>query len=454
VDRRVIVVGGGISGLTAAYALASRAGADSIEVREASDRLGGKLRTSPFAGRAAVDEGADAFLARVPHGVELATSVGLVDALTSPATATAAVWHRRLHPIPDGLVLGVPTGLARLARSRLLTWRGKLRAGIEPLLPRTDDERDSLGLLIRSRFGDEVHERLVDALVGSIYAADTDRTSLAMVPQLAALAAGSRSLLIGARRQRATSAPQVGPVFLAPIGGMEVMATAVAGANRELGVSILVGAPVGEIAADGDRWRVDGDAADAVVLATSARETAALLARVAPETAALLGEMDHAGVAIATLAVGDWPQRLAGMSGYLVPKPDQRTVTAASFGSQKWAHWADPRSAGSEVLRISLGRDGLPIDHLDDDELIRRAVDEVGGHLDLDLQPSEARVSRWPAAFPQYRPHHLRWLDRVEATLPAGLFLCGASYRGVGIPACIAGATSTAGRVADLLGAS
>jgi oxygen-dependent protoporphyrinogen oxidase len=188
-SRRVVVVGGGITGLTVAERLAATAGDDvAVELRESSDRLGGKLRTTPFAGRDAVDEGADAFLARVPHGTALARRVGIGEVLTSPATSKAAVWHEGLRPIPDGLLLGVPGGISALAGSRLLSSGGKLRAAIEPLLPRTADADDSVGALIRARFGDEVHERLVDALVGSIYAADTDRFSLAMVPHLASLA--------------------------------------------------------------------------------------------------------------------------------------------------------------------------------------------------------------------------------------------------------------------------
>ncbi len=183
----MLVVGGGITGLTAAYELAGLLPDASIELREADERLGGKLHTSPFAGLPAVDEGADAFLARVPHATALAGAVGLGAELTSPTGATASVWYDGLHPIPEGLLLGVPADMLRLARSDLITWRGKARAALEPLRPRTN-AHDSIGALVRARFGDEIQERLVDALVGSIYAADTDRFSLAMVPQLAALA--------------------------------------------------------------------------------------------------------------------------------------------------------------------------------------------------------------------------------------------------------------------------
>ena len=159
--------------------------------------------------------------------------------------------------------------------------------------------------------------------------------------------------------------------------------------------------------------------------------------------------MDHAGVVIVTLAVDDWPDELRGRSGYLVPKPSQRTVTAASFGSQKWAHW---RPDGAEVLRISLGRDGLVVDHLDDDELVDRAVTEVGGHLGVDLQPDgQVRVSRWPGGVPAVPPAP-PGLARARsiAGLPPGLLVTGASYGGVGVPACVAQAQTTAAHVAAI----
>ena len=159
------------------------------------------IRTSPFAGHPAIDEGADAFLARVPWAVDLARKVALGDSLTSPAAGKAAVWWDGLHDIPEGLLLGVPTGVVGLARSSLLSRRGKLRAATEVVRRRSDLETDSIGAYVRSRFGDEVHERLVDPLVGSIYAADTDDFSLAAVPQLAELAVRSRSVLLGARRR-------------------------------------------------------------------------------------------------------------------------------------------------------------------------------------------------------------------------------------------------------------
>jgi oxygen-dependent protoporphyrinogen oxidase len=167
-----------------------------------------------------------------------------------------------------------------------------------------------------------------------------------------------------------------------------------------------------------------------------------------PDTARALATIPVADVAMVTLAVSaaDWPDRLRALSGYLVPKPVQRLVTAVSFGSQKWAHWA---SDDKILLRISLGRDGLPVLHLGDDQLLATAVDEVGSHLGLDLAPTASRVTRWAGAFPQYRPHHAQKVAAIEAGLPHGLALAGASYHGIGVPACINSAGKAAARLAQ-----
>lgn len=441
---RVAVVGGGIAGLAAAHALVTADPGIEVVVLERDDRLGGKLRTSPFAGHAAIDEGPDAFLARLPWGTALARAVGLGDRLVSPQSGKAAVWWDRLHPIPEGLLLGMPTDVLALARSQLLSWPGKLRAATEPFRPRTSIDADSLGGYVRARFGDQVHERLVDPLVGSIYAADTDRFSLAAVPQIAELARSSRSVLVAGRKMPKPS-PTAGPVFYAPIGGMGALTTATAEAVTAAGGTVRTGAVVASVTPDSDGWRVDGERFDAVILASPARASADLL-RADPSTAELatgLSSIDAADVAMVTIAIpiADWPTTLRGMSGYLVPKPQQQLVTAASFGSQKWEHWADGEHV---LLRISLGRDGLPVLQHDDDALLSAAIDEVSRHLGLTLQPRHARVSRWSGAFPQYRPHHAQKVAALRATAPAGLALAGASYDGIGVPACIRSAQEAA----------
>ncbi len=460
----VLVIGGGIAGLAAAVELVDPGPADddsrtpppphSVTIWEADDRIGGKIGTTAFGGVDHVDTGADAFLTRVPGAVALARRVGLTgDDLTSPTKASAAVWFDGLHDIPGGIVLGVPAAVRPFATTSLLSWRGKLRAAAEPVLPRRAHD-DSLGAYVRGRFGDEVHERLVDALVGSIYATDTDRSSLTAVPQLSHLAATNRSLLIGARRQRraAQAAATGAPVFGTPRTGMASLVDAAATFVTERGGTIALGKRAVAIEPHERGWQVTADdgttvVADHVVLATPARPTAPLVMGIAPEAARLLGEVEHADIIMVRLRVpaADWPARLTGRSGYLVPKPRQRWVTAASFGSQKWEHWRPAN--GDQILRVSIGRDGLPVDGLTDDDALTAAIDDVGRHLTIDLQPTDTSVVRWTDAFPQYRPHHHERVAAIEAALPAGLHVAGASYRGVGIPACIADGVRAAQRI-------
>lgn len=451
-SRQVAVIGGGIAGLAAAHALLTRDQGEEVPgvvVFERDDRLGGKLHTSPFAGHPGIDEGADAFLARIPWATQLADAVGLGNELVAPDARSAAVWWNTLHAIPEGLLLGMPTEIMALARSRLLSWPGKLRAATEPFRPHTSLEPDSLGRFVRARFGSEVHFRLVDPLVGSIYAADTDHFSLAAVPQIADLATRGRSVLLTGRRTPKTPAA-AGPVFQTPRAGMGALATATADAILAAGGELRINTAVDRLERDGHGWRANDRYFDGVILAAPARAAASLMAGHSSSAAGVLAAIPVADVALVTIAIdaAHWPTRLAGMSGYLVPKPMQRLVTAASFGSQKWAHWATP---GRVILRISLGRDGLAALHLDDDQLLSAAVDEVGLHLGVGLQPVAHRITRWPGAFPQYRPHHAARIEAAQRALPDGIALAGASYHGIGVPACIRSGQQAAAAMRDFL---
>jgi oxygen-dependent protoporphyrinogen oxidase len=430
----VVVVGGGITGLAAAFELRRSPRPPEVTLLEASDRVGGKISTTEFGGQP-IDAGADAFLARVPWALELCRELGLADELVAPSASTAYVWwHGRLHPLPDGLVLGVPKGLGSLARSDLLTWRGKLRAAAEPLLPRTSHD-DNLAATIRRRFGAEVFERLVGPLVGSINAADPERLSLsASTPQLSAVVDDARSVLLGLRRT--PPAASGAPVFLTHPEGLGHVVDVLAGRVQADGATIRTSASVERIERCGDRWTVDGTTADAVVLAVPADVAARVLTAVAPDSSALLGRIRYASVALATLSFSatDIPSTPSG-SGYLVPVAAQRHVTACSFGSSKWAHWG---GRGRIVLRASLGRDGDEHALASDDEaLVAMALADVRLHLGIDADPIEARLSRWPRSFPQYEPGHLGLVDRIEASLPPGLVVAGAALHGIGIPACI-----------------
>ena len=454
---RVVIVGGGVTGLACAHRLLALDPTVDVTILEASERVGGLIRTSPFAGHAAVDEAADAFLLRVPAARNLAEEVGLGSSLTSPAVAHASVWRGRLHPLPESLLLGVPARLGPLARSRLISTRGKLRAGLEPLLPRTSTDADCLGVFMRKRLGNEVHEMLIDPLVGSIYATDTDSFSLRGMPQLQELTAEGRSLMISARKRAQPAPAGAGnPVFAAPVGGMQALTDAVHASVVRSGAKVIINARVSGVGRDGKdlivRSSNDEYRCDHVVLASPARRTGDWLADAAPNAARLLAAWEHASVVMVALAVPRraMPRSATG-SGYLVPKPVQRFVTAVSFASQKWVHLDDGTNA---VLRVSLGRDGMPLHHHSDDEIMSFVVADLKMHLGVDfsshLNNDNVRLTRWVESFPQYRPRHFERVDHVEAHLATELsnvHLAGASYRGIGVPACIQQANDTAQRI-------
>jgi protoporphyrinogen/coproporphyrinogen III oxidase len=414
VTVRVAVVGGGIAGMAAAWE-ARRLGHD-VVLHEAGSALGGKLRTSSFCG-VPVDEGPDAFLARVPFAVDLCRELGLSDELVAPAEGRAYVWTRgRLRPLPPGLVLGVPTGLVGLARSGILSARGVLRAGLDVALPQSRFGDDpSVEQVVSMRFGREASERLVEPLVGGINAGVAARLSMASTaPQLAAAAARSRSLLLGLR---GTAGSLEGPVFSSLRGGMGVLARRLAAALGEAGVDVRLGSAV---ATPPD--------ADRVVVALPAGAAASLLG---------IGELaaiPHASVALVTLAYrGTAPSG----SGFLVPRVDGRLMTACSFASNKWPHWSP--GPGTMVLRVSAGRAGDDrAIAMSDDELVAALHEELVEALGLTSAPIEARVTRWVDGFPQYEPGHAARVARIEAALPSHVRMAGAALYGVGIPACIA----------------
>lgn len=445
---RVIVVGGGIAGLTTAYDLA-QAGVD-VELREADDRVGGKIRTTPFAGLPAVDCGADAFLARVPWAVQLARELGFGDELISPSSGTAYLATRgALRHIPMPNLLGVPLDLDALRASGVVSDDAVARAADD--LTRTVDHGmpdgdESLGSLVRRRLGDEILEQLVDPLLGGIYAGDSDKLSLeAGAPQIHAAAHADASLIraLDAQRRAATSANPTAPVFFAPPDGMSRLVREL---ERVLAARIVRGAPVARLERDGDAWVVDGARADAVVLATPAYVSASLLRDTAPRAAELLASIDYAGVALVTMAFArDAIGVPLDASGFLVPKPEKRTLTACSWSSTKWAHL--DRGAHA-ILRASAGHYGNEAAlALDDDALVAAMLRELEEIMGISREPVEIRISRWSASFPQYAPGHVARVAAIDDALAGeapGVRVTGAAYRGIGIPALVRAARETA----------
>ena len=448
--RQVVIIGAGVAGLTSALTLLTNSSEPvNVTVLEAGSAVGGQIRTTPFAGLPAIDEGPDAFLARVPWATQLASELGLGASMTSPTDAHASIWHNGMHNIPGDLMLGVPAKIRAFATSGLISPLGKLRAAIEPLLPATTDT-DSIGEYVRSRFGNQIQERLVDPLIGSIYATDSDNFSMAAVPQIASLTA-SRSMLLAAGKARATAAKNpAGPIFATPIRGIGALIELLTQRVTALGGRILTSESVSAIEKATTGYTVSTSRgqhrADAIVVASPAKPSSHFVRPLDARAADLLSQWSHASVVLITMAIpkSQWPARLKG-SGYLVPKPDQRWVSAASFGSNKWAHWRP--DDGSMILRVSLGRDGLEVMHFDNDKLINLALADMKLHLGVDMTPSEIRVSRWAESFPQYRPHHFARLAELEHSLGAaapGIVFAGASYRGIGIPACVQQARTAA----------
>ncbi len=471
-----------MTGLAAAFHLAS-AGAR-VTVLESSGRLGGKLLTGEIAG-VPVDLGAESMLARRPEAVAIAREAGLGADLQPPATAQAALWTRgRLRPMPRGHIMGVPGDLGPLSAAGILTPAGLARLPLDHVLPRTPVGDDvAVGEYVAARLGREVVDRLVEPLLGGVYAGNAYRISMrAAVPQLFAAAREERSLIEGVRaaqRRAAASASateasgravsdngearsDLGPVFTGIRGGVGRLPLAVADACRAAGADIRTGCAARELRRRADGWQVTVDGpegrsvldARAVVLAVPAPAAARLLSAESPGAAAELDSVEYASMALVTMA---FRRRdllsVPDGSGFLVPPVDGRTIKAATFASRKWG-WIDQADREMFVARTSVGRHGDEADLAwDDADLVRLSRDDLAEAAGITAAPVAARVTRWEAGLPQYPVGHLDRVARVRehiAKLP-GLTVCGAAYDGVGIPACVASGRAAAEQVRGTL---
>lgn len=442
--ERVVVVGGGITGLAAAHE-ARRRGLD-VTVLEAAPRAGGKIdsgfidgATLPFP----VDMAADGFLARQPEVVQLCHEIGLGDDLVSPTGAQAFIWASgALRPIPSPSVLGVPFDPAAVATSGIVT-----DAGVADLEARIDVEHAplvgdaSVGEVLRPRVGDEIFERLIDPLLGGINAGNADHLSIeAGAPQLFAAARAGGSLRAALRAQVDTAqAAAAGPVFNGVIGGnRRIIDTLV----NQLGSRVRTGERVVGLERDGNGWVVATDTdrlpTDRVVLATPAWVTAGLIAHHAPAAASTLADLSYGDPVLVTFVVDrdGLDHDLAG-SGFLVPRSEGLLMTACSWASSKWHHYDDGRHA---ILRVSAGRSDDPRWlALDPSELLGRLRSELADTIGLHAEPI-ARITPWRQSLPQYRPGHFARCDEIDAELALvadGVIVTGAQMRGLGLPACV-----------------
>ncbi|MEW2474293.1 protoporphyrinogen oxidase [Micromonospora gifhornensis] len=462
---RVAVVGGGIAGLAAAVRLRDRAPEGTeIIVYEQSGALGGKLRTGELLG-GPVEFGAESFLMRDPAGgdsavVTLIRRLGLAERIVHPTVGQAALAvDGQLRPIPGGTLMGVPGDLEKVATVARPTPEADHDGGA-PLLGATDDV--SVGALVRARFGDEVVDRLVDPMLGGVYAGRADDLSLATTMPALARAARTRHTLLDAVRAAQAAAPRFTgqPIFGTLDGGLSTLVEVAATAS---GATIRTNAAVRELTPTGTGWRLtvgptrdpEHVDVDAVVLAVPARPAARLLTDVADAVAAEIGGLDYASVALVTLALPE--PALPQLSGFLVPSTEGLLIKASTFFTTKWGHLR--RSDGVALVRASVGRYGDEAQlQRSDEDLVATVHRELSAVLGTPLPaPIAGHVQRWGGALPQYTPGHLDRIAAARAVLRAAhptLTLAGAGYDGVGIPVCVRSGETAAEEIITALGGS
>ena len=463
IPPHVVVIGAGIAGLAAARFLADVP--VRVTVLEGAPRIGGKLSASDVAG-VSMDEGAEALLARRPEGIALIAATGLAADLVPAGVTSSAVYTRgAMHSLPRRQFMGVPADIDELAATGVISAEGVARARAESARPFAAAD-ESVTEYIGRRLGVEVVDRLVDPLLGGVYAGRSE--DLSFQATLAPLAAAARthetltgaaaSLLPPASTPTSDNSKKPSPIFVTLTTGLGVLPEAVAKAS---GADIRVSAMVRDLKRTAAGWRLTiGSAADpeyldadAVILATPAAPTARLLKNTAGAASAQLEQIPYASMAIITLAFAaeDFPAQQR--SGYLVPAVDGRAVKAATFSTVKWPHLAKAAAeAGSPVhiVRCSVGRSGdVAVLQRDDKELAALAAAELAESIGITAAPVAHRVTRWGGGLPQYNVGHLDRVARIRAAVAAqpGLAVAGAAYDGVGIPACIATARSAADQI-------
>ncbi len=454
------MVGAGVAGLTAARDL-RRAGHD-VTVLEAAPRIGGKLLRAEVAG-VTVDVGAEAMLARRPEGVGLAAELGLE--VVHPAVQASHLWTRgAVRPLPRSL-MGVPTDLDQVAAAGVLSPEGLDRARHEDLDAAVGPDDVSIGDLVDRRLGREVTDRLVEPLLGGVYAGRAREISArAALPQL--LEHAARGSLLAAA---AALPPATGPTFGGLVGGLGTLTEALAEALADTlggtladGTVVRTGATVRGLARTEHGWRLlvgpttaaEPLDVDRVVLATPAAPTARLLRDVAPVAAAELAAVESASMAVVTLAfrAADLPDLTSAGSGFLVPPVDGRRIKASTLSFAKWA-WVRAAGGDLRLLRTSLGRHGEETTlQRTDEELVADSLTDLAEALGVLALPVDSHVQRWGGGLPQYAVGHVERVARVRAEVARlpGLAVCGAAYDGVGVPAVIGSARRAARDIGDI----
>jgi protoporphyrinogen/coproporphyrinogen III oxidase len=457
---RVVIIGGGITGLTAAHRLMKTLGAQHVTLIESAPRLGGKIFTTRADGFV-LEGGPDCFLASKAPATQLCEELGLGPHIigTNPALRRSFVKRgAALHPLPDGITGLVPSRLMPLMTSGVLSVAGRARAAMEMFVPRRKGEADeSVASFVRRRFGNEAWQWLVEPLLSGIYAGDGEQLSVnATFPQLRETERRVGSLLkpmVAARfAPNASSAPRG---FVTLSSGLQelvdALASAVANADVRLDTQIAA------ITAVGHEYRIEFEGgssltAAAIVFATPAYVTAALVGGIDSQMADELRAIPFVSTATISVAFdrADVARTLQGY-GYVSPRANGGDIVACTWTSNKFPSRVP---ADSVLLRFFVGRAGAELSSATTDDALKTIVaNELRDVLGITAAPKFTNVARWPNALPQYVMGHTDRVARISARAAEhrGLFVAGASYRGVGIPDCISSAWSAADSAAELL---
>ncbi len=466
VNHKVVIIGGGITGLTAAYYLQKEAKTKGLEIEclllEASHKLGGKIQTIVKDGFV-IEKGPDSFLARKQSAARLAREVGLGNKLVYNSSGKSYVLVRgKLYPMPGGSIMGIPTQVGPFVTTGLFSPIGKLRAGFDFFLPRTNEIGDqSLGQFFRRRLGDEVVDNLIEPLLSGIYAGDIDHLSLmSTFPQFYQVEQKHRSLILGMKQMSppkpkgSASAQKPSGMFLTVSTGLQSFVEQIE-SKLENG-SVKLGIKVDHVEKENSRYLLhlsNGEllSADSVIVATPHQATQAMFSqysffdsfKVMPSTSVANVAMAFSESAIKKDIDG---------TGFVVSRNNDYTITACTWTHKKWSH-STPK--GKVLLRCYVGRSGdEAIVEQSDDEIIQVVLDDLNKTMDITEKPEFSIVTRWKNAMPQYMVGHMERIKEIKSSMNAqlpGVFLAGGSYEGLGIPDCIDQGEAAVQQVLDYL---
>lgn len=460
----VAIVGGGITGLSAAWYLQKQAAETGINLKltvlEGSDRWGGKIHSERIDGFGdepfVIEAGPDSFLTQKPWALQLAKELGLSPRLLDTNDAQRSVFvlkKGRLLPLPAGVMMIIPTEFWPFVVSPLISWPGKLRMGLDLFIPpKRDGQDETIAGFVSRRLGAEAVDRLADPLMSGIYNAESDRQSvLATFPRFRETEATYGSLIRGmaAARKARIGAPKPEHAMFVSLktGTVELVETLV----PKLGANLRLKTGVEGITRQngGYELRLTGGEiiqADHVIVTTPAYAAANLLGDLAPEAAARLKTIRYVSTGTLSLAFrrADIRHPLNGF-GLVIPRSEKRRINAITWTSTKFNHRAPE---GHVLLRVFFGGSRRPeMMNIDDDELMEVVRDELKDIMGIESEPVLQRVFRWHDSNPQYDTDHLALVDAIEAGLPPGVYVAGSPYRGIGIPDCVYQAQQTAARI-------